>query len=146
MKVDLRSESEVELAKLETRLRESVQAGVDEEAAASRDRGMSAGKALTVITSVLGVRPGGELAPDSPLLAAVQAADDYLGNRSRLERSSTDANVPLSMGIPAVSVGAGGRSAGAHSLNEWYDPAGREMGLRRVLITLLSVAGVEAAR
>lgn len=143
MKVDLRSESDAELAKLEGKLRESVQAGVDEEAANSRDRGMSAGRPLSVVTTVLGVRPGGELASDSPLLAAVQAADDYVGNRSRMERSSTDANIPLSLGIPAVALGAGGRSAGAHSLNEWYDPAGREIGLRRILIALLSVAGVE---
>jgi hypothetical protein len=70
-------------------------------------------------------------------------ADQYLGNRSRIERSSTDANIPLSMGIPAIAVGAGGHSANAHSLGEWYDPSGREMGLRRLLLTVLGVAGVE---
>jgi acetylornithine deacetylase/succinyl-diaminopimelate desuccinylase-like protein len=142
LKIDLRSESEPELAKLETRFREAIQAGVDEEMAAARDRGMSA-KPLSVTALVLGIRPGGELANGSPLLAAIQAADEFLGNRSRLERSSTDANIPLSLGIPAISIGAGGRSAGAHSYDEWYDPTGRELGLRRALLALLGVAGVE---
>jgi acetylornithine deacetylase/succinyl-diaminopimelate desuccinylase-like protein len=142
LKIDLRSESEPELAKLETRFREAIQAGIDEEMAAARDRGMSA-KPLSVTALVLGIRPGGELANGSPLLAAIQAADEFLGNRSRLERSSTDANIPLSLGIPAISIGAGGRSAGAHSYEEWYDPTGRELGLRRALLALLGVAGVE---
>lgn len=144
LKVDLRSESETELGKLETRFRETIQAGVDEENAASRERGVSA-KPLSVTATVLGVRPGGELPANSPLLAAVHAADDYLGNRSRIERSSTDANIPLAAGIPAVSIGAGGRSSGAHSSNESYDPAGRELGLRRVLLALLGMAGIDSA-
>lgn len=139
IKVDLRSESEAQLNKLEAALRDSVQAGVDEEMAAARNRGM-ADDPLTVDTKVLGIRPGGELPENSPLLAAVLSADDYLGNRSRLERSSTDANIPLSVGIPAIALGAGGRSGGAHSLEEWYDPTGREIGMQRVLLTLLSVA------
>src|ERR1019366_4409763 len=92
---------------------------------------------------VLGVRPAGELPENSPLLAALLAADSHLGNRSRRERSSTDANIPLSLGIAAISVGAGGRSGGAHTLEEWYDPAGRELGLQRVALTLLGVAGLE---
>jgi tripeptide aminopeptidase len=142
LKIDLRSESEPELAKLGTRFREAIQVGVDEEMAAARDRGMSA-KPLAMTALVLGVRPAGELASGSPLLAAVQAADEFVGNRSRLERSSTDANIPLSLGIPAIAIGAGGRSTGAHSFSEWYDPAGRELGLRRALLALLGVAGVE---
>ena len=79
---------------------------------------------------------------DSALLAALRAADEYLGNQSRIERSSTDANIPLSLGIDAISIGAGGNGGGAHSLTEWYDPAGREKGLKRALLTLLGVAGV----
>ena len=103
---------------------------------------MAGGAGLSINTKVLGVRPGGELADNSPLLAAVQAADDYLGNRARIERSSTDANIPLSLGIPAIALGAGGSSGGAHSLQEWYDPTGREIGMQRVLLTLLQVAGL----
>jgi tripeptide aminopeptidase len=72
----------------------------------------------------------------------LRAADEYVGNQSRIERSSTDANVPLSNGIDAISIGAGGAGGGAHSLNEWYEPAGREMGLKRALLTLLGVSGL----
>ena len=92
--------------------------------------------------NVIGSRPGGDLPADSALLASLRAADDFLGNQSRVERSSTDANIPLSMGIDAISIGAGGNGGGAHSLQEWYEPAGREMGLQRVLLTLLGVAGL----
>jgi tripeptide aminopeptidase len=141
IKADLRSEAEPEILKLENILRRAIQSGVDEEMQAARDRGM-AGAGLSIDAKVLGVRPGGELPPSSPLLAAVQAADDYLGNRARVERSSTDANIPLSLGIPAIAVGAGGSSGGAHSLHEWYDPTGREIGMQRVLLTLLQVAGL----
>jgi tripeptide aminopeptidase len=143
IKVDLRSESETELGRLESALRRDIQAGLDEEMAASRRRGFYTAPSLDLEFSVLGVRPGGELPDDSPLLAAVHAADQFLGNRSRLERSSTDANVPLAAGIHAIAIGAGGQSANAHSIGEWYDPIGRELGLRRVLLTLLGVAGVQ---
>jgi len=144
MKVDLRSESETELASIEVLLRDAVKGGIDEEMSAARERGM-AGSAnlLNLKINVLGVRPAGELAENSPLLAALVAADNQLGNRSRRERSSTDANIPLSMGIQAISLGAGGRSGGAHTLEEWYDPAGRELGLQRVALTVLGVAGLE---
>ena len=144
MKVDLRSESEAELGKLEAFLREVVQTGIDEEMAAARDRGMAGSTSmLDLKITVLGVRPAGELPENSPLLAALLSADRQLGNQSRRERSSTDANIPLSLGIPAISLGAGGRSGGAHTIEEWYDPAGRELGLQRVALTLLGVAGLE---
>jgi len=144
MKVDLRSESETELGTLETLLRDAIKAGMDEEMSAARERGMSgSANMLNLKINVLGVRPAGELAENSPLLAALLAADNQLGNRSRRERSSTDANIPLSVGIPAISLGAGGRSGGAHTPEEWYDPAGRELGLQRVALTVLAVAGLE---
>jgi tripeptide aminopeptidase len=143
LKVDVRSESEDELAKLESALRECVTAGVRDEMESARDR--SKGK-LEWKVELLGSRPGGELAPDSPLLAALRAADDYVGNQSRTERSSTDANIPLSAGIDAISIGAGGTGGGAHSLQEWYDPTGREMGLKRALLTLLGISGIANER
>lgn len=143
VKVDLRSESDSELARLEAALREAMQAGVDEETAASRERGIANGVArLELKVKLLGSRPGGELPSEAPLLNAVRSADRFLGNRSKIERSSTDANIPLSLGVPAVALGGGGRGGGAHSLNEWYEPAGRELGLKRILLTLLGVAGV----
>ena len=139
LKVDVRSESEDELTRLESALRECIAAGVRDEMDSSRDR--TKGK-LEWKIQLLGSRPGGELAADSPLLAALRSADAIVENDSRIERSSTDANVPLSMGIDAISIGAGGNGGGAHSLQEWYEPAGREMGLKRALLTLLGIAGV----
>jgi len=95
---------------------------------------------------LLGSRPGGELASNSPLFGALRAADEFVGNQSRTERASTDANIPLSLGIDAISIGAGGNGGGAHSLQEWYEPDGRETGLQRVLLTLLGTVGVVAEK
>jgi tripeptide aminopeptidase len=139
IKVDIRSESEDELVRLDSALRECIAAGVRDEMESARDR--SKGK-LEWKVDLLGSRPAGELAADSPLLAALRAADDFVGNQSRVERSSTDANIPLSLGIDAISIGAGGSGGGAHSLQEWYDSAGREAGLQRALLTVLGVSGM----
>lgn len=139
LKVDLRSENEDEITRMEAALRECMAAGVKDEMDNARDR--SRGK-LEWKVNLIGSRPGGELPSDSPLLAALRSADDFLGNKSRIERSSTDANIPLSLGIDAIAIGAGGNGGGAHSLQEWYEPEGRELGLKRVLLTLLETAGV----
>jgi len=139
LKVDLRSESEDEIVRMESALRESMAAGVRDEMESSRDR--SRGN-LDWKMNLIGSRPGGELPKDAALLAALLAADDAVGNKSRIERSSTDANIPLSMGIEAIAIGAGGNGGGAHSLQEWYEPQGRDIGLKRILLTLLTVAGV----
>jgi len=139
LKVDIRSESEDELTRLESALRECIIAGVRDEMESSSDR--SKGK-LEWKVELLGSRPGGELPSDSPLLAALRAADQVVGNESRVERSSTDANIPLSLGIDAISIGAGGSGGGAHSLQEWYDSAGRETGMKRALLTILGISGL----
>jgi len=143
LKVDLRSENEDELVRLESALREAIAAGVRDEMEASRDR--SKGK-LEWKLDLLGSRPGGELASNSPLLAALRAADEAVGNQSRVERASTDANIPLSLGIDAIAIGTGGNGGGAHSLQEWYESDGREAGLRRVLLTLLGSSGIAAEK
>jgi acetylornithine deacetylase/succinyl-diaminopimelate desuccinylase-like protein len=139
LKVDLRSEEEGEITRLEAALRECVAAGVRDEMDNAREP--SKGK-LEWRVELIGSRPGGELAADSALLAALRAADEAVGNESRIERSSTDANIPLSLGIDAIAIGAGGNGGGAHSMQEWYEPAGREYGLKRALLTVLGVAGV----
>ena len=143
LKVDLRSESEDEIVRMESALRDCMAAGVRDEMDSSRDR--SRGK-LDWKVNLIGSRPGGELSANSDLLAALVAADDVVANRSRIERSSTDANIPLSMGIDAIAIGAGGNGGGAHSLQEWYDPSGREVGLKRILLTLLGVSGIAAEK
>jgi len=84
----------------------------------------------------IGSRPGGALAADAPILECIRAADSYLGIRSRLDCSSTDANIPLSMGLQAVSIGTGGLGGGAHTSGEWFHPEGRDRGLQRVLLSL----------
>jgi tripeptide aminopeptidase len=143
LKVDLRSEEEDELIRLESALRDSIAAGVRDEMESSRDR--SKGK-LEWKLDLLGSRPGGELPANSALLGALRAADEFVGNQSRFERASTDANIPLSMGIEAIAIGAGGNGGGAHSLEEWYESEGRETGLQRVLLTLLGSSGVAAEK
>src|SRR5258706_7601716 len=139
LKVDIRSESEDELLRLETALRECTAAGVRDEMESAHDR--SKGK-LEWKVDILGNRPGGEIAGDSPLLPALRAADNYTANTSRPERASTDANIPLSLGIDAIAIGAGGNGGGAHSLQEWYEPTGREIGLQRALLTVLGASGI----
>jgi tripeptide aminopeptidase len=139
LKVDLRSENEDEIVRLEAALRDSFETGIKDEMDNARER--SRGR-LRVKFNLIGSRPGGELATDSPLLTSLRSADDAVGNQSRIERSSTDANIPMSMGIDALAIGAGGNGGGAHSLQEWYEAAGRETGLKRAMLTLLGVAGV----
>jgi tripeptide aminopeptidase len=150
VKVDLRSEDETELSRLEKGLRDAIMAGVSEELASSRspdgggdDYTQLNAVALHVDFRSLGTRPAGALPKDSPLLATMRAVDSKLGNGSRLERSSTDANIPLSLGIPAVAVGGGGRGGGSHTLEEWYDPAGRDLGLKRLYLAAIALAGLD---
>jgi di/tripeptidase len=95
---------------------------------------------------MVGERPAGELSAASPLLAAVRAVDAHLGIRSTLLRASTDANIPLSLGLEAVTLGAGGAGGGAHTLHEWYDPAGREQALKRLALLILLLAGVSSSQ
>jgi len=137
VKVDLRSEDESQLSRVETALRDAFQAGLKEEVAAAKTD-----EILGIAFRSLGARPAGKLPDDSPLLATIRAVDAYLGNRSRLERSSTDANIPLSLGIPAVSLGGGGTGGGSHSPSEWYNPQGRTLGLKRLYLAAVALAGL----
>ena len=101
----------------------------------TEDANTSGGKVGAKIREI-GSRPGGQLAGDAPLLRFLRAVDSHLSVRSQVDCASTDANIPLSMGIPAVSIGAGGQGGGAHSPGEWFHPEGREIGLKRILLTL----------
>jgi di/tripeptidase len=98
----------------------------------------SRGRLAYKITKI-GDRPAGLLAQDSPLLAALRAVDRHLGLRSDLRLGSTDANLPLALGVPALSIGAGGEGGEAHTLHEWYEAKDRELALKRVLLLTLSV-------
>jgi di/tripeptidase len=70
------------------------------------------------------------------LFSYIRAVDSELGIRASVDCASTDANVPLSLGLPALSIGAGGEGGGAHTTAEWYSPEGRDIGLRRVVLLL----------
>jgi tripeptide aminopeptidase len=129
-KIDLRSESLERIEKMAALLTQAVDQAVDAENA----RG--SGPRVTARIKDIGSRPSGELAADSAMLEAVRAADTHLGIRSRLDCSSTDANIPLSLGLQAASIGAGGQGGGAHTPAEWYLPDGRDLALRRILLTV----------
>ena len=91
---------------------------------------------------VIGNRPAGELQPGARMLPVLRAVDAQLSNSAQVQRASTDANIPLSLGLEAVAIGGGGSGGGAHTLQEWFDSNGRELGLKRILLTMLALAGV----
>jgi di/tripeptidase len=86
---------------------------------------------------VIGERPGGALAADAPLLRLVRRVDAQLGIATRLQSASTDANIPIAEGRQALRLGAGGSGGAVHTLQEWYDPAGRAKALQRLLMIAL---------
>lgn len=142
MRVDIRSASADEITKLERALRQALDHAVLETSVAKGRRRDDSSLVLSYEMKLIGNRPAAELKPNARLLAIVQAADRQLGNSSRLQRASTDANIPLSQGREAVAIGAGGSGGGAHTLHEWYDPSNRDLGLKRILLTALAVADV----
>lgn len=139
VELDLRSEGAAALADLEARVRQSLQAAV-RDGNERRQRGTAA---LELRIDVIGDRPSGEIPADTPVVAAARAATRRIGQRPELIASSTDANVPIALGIPAVALGAGGRSGATHTLDEWYTNEGGPEGLERVLLAALGLAGVE---
>jgi acetylornithine deacetylase/succinyl-diaminopimelate desuccinylase-like protein len=141
IKVDIRSAAGEQVERLERALRDAVERAVASEPGANSGGRSNSG--LVADIKLIGSRPAARLNADSPMLAVVQAVDIHLDNNARLQRASTDANIPLSQGRDAIAIGAGGAGGGAHTLHEWYDPTGRDLGLRRILLTVLTVAGVQ---
>lgn len=139
MKVDIRSEAESEIDRLDQALRKALAESVAEENAWARTKGAE----LEFEVKVIGQRPTGELRSSARIAEVFRAVDSHLGIRTQVQRSSTDANVPISLGIEAVQVGGGGRSGASHSLREWYDPKGRTQGLKRILLAAAILAGVK---
>lgn len=133
-KLDLRSESSEVLTELGELLTDCVERSMvaeNERTAQMRGTGR-----LGARIREIGSRPGGKLAKDSFLLQTLRTVDEHLGIQARLDCASTDANIPLSMGLDAVSLGAGGSGGGAHTDGEWFHPEGREVGLRRIFLAL----------
>ena len=143
MRVDIRSVSMAEIERLERALRQAIGEAV-EHSALSMPRVSSSGSKRNVQLkseiTLIGSRPAGELDPNSQMLQVVRAVDEYLNNNAHVQRASTDANIPLSLGRDALALGAGGSGGGAHTLQEWFDCNGREIGLKRILLTVLALA------
>jgi acetylornithine deacetylase/succinyl-diaminopimelate desuccinylase-like protein len=135
-KLDLRSENSARIESLSNWLSYCVERALESENASTKE---TSPRRLVAKIREIGARPAGQTSIDSSLLKQLQAVDSHLGIRARLDCSSTDANIPMSMQIPAISVGAGGSGGGAHTPAEWYHPEGREQGLRRILLLLAAL-------
>ncbi len=156
IRVDIRSTSMSEMERLEEALREAIALAVQDESRASNARmagsrksvsmagaGSSGTAGLSSEIISIGNRPAGELNPKARILRIIHAVDAQLGNTAHVQRASTDANIPLSMGREAIAIGGGGSGGGAHTLQEWFDCNGRELGLKRILLAALALAGAE---
>lgn len=138
MDVDLRSGADVELRRLDSFFRRAVKQATDEENASRRP----GDPLLEVKVDLIGERPSGETPADSALVELAVEATRILGIGPRLDQSSTDSNLPISLGIPAITLGAGGSSGSSHTLDEWYDALDRDKGLKRGLLVILGMVGV----
>jgi acetylornithine deacetylase/succinyl-diaminopimelate desuccinylase-like protein len=144
MKVDIRSTSMSEMERLEQSLRRALNRALEEETMTAEMRSSAQKRPAGVNCEVviIGNRPAGELQPGARILQVVRAVDGQLSNAAQVQRASTDANIPLSLGLEAIAIGGGGSGGGAHTLQEWFDSNGRELALKRILLIMLSLAGV----
>ena len=139
MAVDMRSDSTEELLKLEARLLDLVKQAVrDENARWKSDK-------MTVEIKLIGDRPAGIVAMDSPIVQATARAVSIVTRAPRVTfaGSSTDSNLAMSLGIPAVTIGGGGEGGNWHSRNEWYKPVDAWMGPQNALLTMLVLTGLD---
>ena len=142
MRIDLRSTSMAEIDRLERVLRMAADQAIDAENRAAAGHGTRRPQAVQSEVAAIGNRPAGELAADARILKVIRAVDAQLGNAAQVQRASTDANIPLSLGLEAIAIGGGGSGGGAHTLQEWFDASARDLGLRRILLTMLALSGV----
>jgi acetylornithine deacetylase/succinyl-diaminopimelate desuccinylase-like protein len=117
MDIDMRSESPAALAALDGRVR----ATLAEALAAENARWPKADTRLTLVIDTIGIRPAGAQPDSAPIVRTALAAARALGFTSQTAASSTDANVPMALGIPAITLDGGGREEGSHSLSEYFD-------------------------
>lgn len=129
-KIDIRSRDEATIDRLASKMEDAVRRAVEQENRRSSDRMQS------VRIREIGHRPAAPRSDANWMIDCLQAVDSQLGVRSRLDCASTDANVPLAAGLPAATIGAGGRGGDAHAPTEWYQPEGRAVGLQRVYLAL----------
>jgi acetylornithine deacetylase/succinyl-diaminopimelate desuccinylase-like protein len=138
MEMDMRSESAGELQKLDAEFKRVVQAALDEEN--TRAKG---DQRLTVELKSVSRRPAGVTPKDAPIMQVALAADAALGIPSDLGAASTDSNIPISLGIPAITITGGGKGTGAHSLDERFDTTDSHLGTQRALLIALGIVGLK---
>jgi tripeptide aminopeptidase len=140
MNVDLRSNDAAALAELDSRFLAIVKQAAEAENAKWGD------SRITVEINRFGNRPPASQSADAPIVQAACAAVEAIGGTPELgEPSSTDANHPMSLGIPAITIGLGGTFGGAHTLEEWHNPADGYLAIQKSLMTILGLVGVEHA-
>jgi acetylornithine deacetylase/succinyl-diaminopimelate desuccinylase-like protein len=137
--IDFRSTGPDQLLRLEVALHRAVEDAVEQANAAAKTRLIPSKGSLSFSIEKIGDRPAAHLPADSVLLETLRGVDRHLGLRTDLRLGSTDANIPLSLRIPALSMGAGGEGGGAHTKSEWYSAKDREVGLKRVLLLTLAM-------
>lgn len=137
MLIDVRSIAPYRLDEMEALLNQAVQQALEEQNAIRRR-----GEALTVNVEKIGNRPSGELDPSLPLIQRAMAATEHFGVVPELTRGSTDSNIPISLGVPAITIGRGGRGGNAHSLDEWWMNDEGHKAIQLALLILLSEAGL----
>lgn len=139
MDVDMRSEDAAALAEIDRRIRAAVDTAVAEE----RARWPNSRAPVTVKYDTIGIRPTGGQSDDAPIVQVAMAAARAVGWTPRTSASSTDANLPISLGIPAVTIDGGGRGGGAHGTEEWYeDTPDAYKGPQFALLIVAALAGV----
>jgi tripeptide aminopeptidase len=136
MEVDMRSLSEESLRGIDAILRRAVEAAVEEENGVRRR-----GEPLTVDIALVGDRPAGRVDPSMPLIQRSAAATRVLGIEPAPGSGSTNSNYPMSLGIPATTIGRGGQGGGAHALDEWWLPVNPEAAVKKALLILIAEAG-----
>jgi di/tripeptidase len=140
MDVDLRSEDTGALARLESEFKAAMEAGAAAENAA---RSTQLGR-IEVNLAVIGDRPGGQTPLESGIVQTAAAIVRHFGGTPTFGASSTDSNIPMSLGIPAITIDSGGHGARAHALDEWIDveKSSSLVGTRSALLLIASLAGV----
>lgn len=138
MEVDMRSEDTEQLKLMDRTLQEAVQKALREENMVKRE-----GPDLEVDVEMVGDRPSGQIPVDNSLVQKALATTSHFGATPVLSIGSTDSNIPIAKGIPAVTIGRGGKGGGAHSLQEWWINDKGHESIQRALLLVLSVAGVK---
>jgi|SRR6185312_6132202 len=134
MEVDLRSSDKSALETLNSQYKRAVEQSVDEENKRWKGRGV-----ITVANEIVGYRPAGVTPADSPIVKTAIEVTRLFGSTGDLREGSTDANVPMSLGIPAITIGGGGRGTGAHALDESFDTTDSYLGTQRALMLAIAL-------